>query len=186
VTGGVIARYEPNGSLDLTFGGGDSVVLTPADFENDGIAPFATWDASAVVLQPDGKIVVAGGGTFRLRLLDDEGVIVARYDSNVQVEIAPLRRSQELGDVPTPELVGPTGQEFGSRVVGMPELIPPLPHLLVRGEHAIHRAFGALVQQGEDRGPLRGTERTGRKASAAARTGRGSDKGHVSSLRGHT
>src|SRR5260370_27105153 len=66
----------------------------------------------------------------------------------------------------------------------MPELMPPLAHLLVRGEHAIHRALGAevlsgveerrvdfrrreiheawLVQHPEDRGLLRATERAGR------------------------
>ena len=45
-----LARYNPDGSLDTTFGSGGKVVTT-----------FGGRDqASAVVLQPDGKIVVAG------------------------------------------------------------------------------------------------------------------------------
>jgi uncharacterized delta-60 repeat protein len=46
-----LARYEPNGSLDPTFGSG-GIVRTPI-----GIASAVAY---AVVLQPDGKIVVAG------------------------------------------------------------------------------------------------------------------------------
>ena len=45
-----LARYHPNGTLDTTFGG-DGQVIT--DFGGDE-------QATAVALQPDGKIVVAG------------------------------------------------------------------------------------------------------------------------------
>ena len=45
-----VARYNPNGSLDTSFGGG-GVVVTP------GIG-----SAYSVAIQADGKIVVAGGG----------------------------------------------------------------------------------------------------------------------------
>src|SRR5713226_3409599 len=105
-------------------------------------------------------------------------------EHDVEVEVGPLRGSEQLGDVPTPELVGPAGQQLGHRVAGVPELIPTLAHLLVGGEHAIHRALRAevlagveqrgvglrrreiheprLVQHSEDGGALRGTERAGR------------------------
>lgn len=47
-----LARYNPNGSLDATFGGGDGKVTT--DF-----SAGTNW-AHAVALQKDGRIVVAG------------------------------------------------------------------------------------------------------------------------------
>jgi uncharacterized delta-60 repeat protein len=51
-----LARYNLDGSLDSTFGG-DGLVDT--DFPSS-----AQEYASALVLQPDGKIVAAGGGSF--------------------------------------------------------------------------------------------------------------------------
>jgi len=45
-----IARYNPDGSLDQTFGDGGRVITDLNEFES----------ASAVAIQPDGKIVVAG------------------------------------------------------------------------------------------------------------------------------
>jgi uncharacterized delta-60 repeat protein len=47
-----LARYNLNGSLDNTFGGGDGKVLTDFFGGDDG--------ALSMVLQPDGKIVAAG------------------------------------------------------------------------------------------------------------------------------
>ncbi len=47
-----LARYNPDGSLDSTFGDGGKVTT---DFTKDG-----DW-ADAVAVQPDGKIVAAGG-----------------------------------------------------------------------------------------------------------------------------
>jgi uncharacterized delta-60 repeat protein len=63
-----IARYNPDGSLDTSFGDGGEV---RTDF---GIPA----DARAMVLQPDGKMIVAGGvqsGFFN-------GFALARYNSN--------------------------------------------------------------------------------------------------------
>jgi uncharacterized delta-60 repeat protein len=57
LTGGVfvIARYLPNGSLDPAFGSG-GIVRT--SFSSSSVA------ALAIALQPDGKIVAAGGGVL--------------------------------------------------------------------------------------------------------------------------
>src|SRR5207245_1905006 len=72
-------------------------------------------------------------------------------EHDVQVEIGPLGRPEELGDVPAPELVGPAGEQLRGGIEGMPELRAPLPHLGVRGQDAIHRPLGtqipALVEQ---------------------------------------
>src|SRR5206468_11753830 len=43
-------------------------------------------------------------------------------EHDVQVEVGPLRGPEELGDVPTPELVGPAGQELRGGIEGMPGL----------------------------------------------------------------
>ncbi len=47
-----VVRYRPNGTLDSTFGRGGRVVT---DIDND-----SSDSASGIVLQPDGKLVVAG------------------------------------------------------------------------------------------------------------------------------
>jgi uncharacterized delta-60 repeat protein len=61
----VLARYNVDGSLDGTFGAGGIVITDPGgDFET----------ASAVALQSDGKIVVAGGNQFFF--------LMARYNPN--------------------------------------------------------------------------------------------------------
>jgi len=47
-----LARYNPNGTLDLTFGGGDGLVTTAVGAADD--------IGRSLVLQPDGKLIVAG------------------------------------------------------------------------------------------------------------------------------
>jgi uncharacterized delta-60 repeat protein len=67
----LVARYKPNGSLDLTFGGGDGKVTTDFSGNVDG--------ASAVLILPSGKILVVGRSqtaTF------DQRVVAVRYLSN--------------------------------------------------------------------------------------------------------
>ena len=56
----VVVRYTPDGSLDPSFGSGGVVVT---DFGERAGCSCGSSDesASAVVVQPDGKIVVAGG-----------------------------------------------------------------------------------------------------------------------------
>src|SRR5262249_27008903 len=64
-----LARYQPDGSLDPTFGGGGQVLT------NFGGSAFA----GGVVIQPDGKIVAVGtsvGGTSPPRMA------VARYNAD--------------------------------------------------------------------------------------------------------
>src|SRR6476469_8904754 len=66
-----VARYNPDGGLDKTFGVGGKV---QTDFP--GLAAVA----SSVVVQPDGKIVVAGGAFPLFTFLGDFKVV--RYNSN--------------------------------------------------------------------------------------------------------
>jgi uncharacterized delta-60 repeat protein len=72
-----IARYNPDGSLDETFGTGGSTV-TPIDYQSGSGADEEALD---VAVQPDGKIVVVGvGGKFPT----DFGVM--RYTAGGQLD----------------------------------------------------------------------------------------------------
>jgi uncharacterized delta-60 repeat protein len=68
-----LARYDTDGSLDLTFGG-DGRVTTDFTSKFDAI--------SAVALQADGKIVVAGLAGGRLVYGDDQKFALARYNAD--------------------------------------------------------------------------------------------------------
>jgi len=61
-----LARYNPDGTLDPTFGNGGIVTN---DF-GQGLESYAI----ALMIQPDGKIVIAGESTYQF--------LVARYNSN--------------------------------------------------------------------------------------------------------
>src|SRR5437867_2711365 len=64
---------------------------------------------------------------------------------HVEVEVGPLHRTEELVDVPRPDLVWCRGQQLWLPVVGVTELIAPLANLLVLGKDAVHRALRAEV-----------------------------------------
>ena len=64
-----LARYNSNGSLDITFG-------TSGKVTTDLGSPYE--EATAVAVQPDGKIVVAGGAVFGL--FND--FVLVRYNTN--------------------------------------------------------------------------------------------------------
>jgi uncharacterized delta-60 repeat protein len=71
----VLVRYNPDGSLDTTFGTGGFVF---ADFGDGGEDAL-----NAVVLQPDGKLVVAGYATLTDDLFaTNDAFLLARYNSD--------------------------------------------------------------------------------------------------------
>jgi uncharacterized delta-60 repeat protein len=71
-----LARYNPNGSLDGTFGIGGKVVF---DF-------FGSFDqANAALLLPDGKIVVAGSASFD-SFNRNIGFALARFNPNGSID----------------------------------------------------------------------------------------------------
>ena len=61
-----LARYNPDGSLDAAFGAGGKVITAMGDRDEFG---------SAVVLQPDSKIIVAGSAHNG----SDSDIVLARY-----------------------------------------------------------------------------------------------------------
>ncbi|MEK6282571.1 MAG: delta-60 repeat domain-containing protein [Acidobacteriota bacterium] len=71
-----VARYNPNGSLDLTGFGILGQVITDFPLNEEGI--------TGMVVQPDGKIVVVGRFNFQVRILQtqDLNFQLARYNSD--------------------------------------------------------------------------------------------------------
>jgi uncharacterized delta-60 repeat protein len=74
-----LAHYNPDGTLDTSFGSRGRVVT---DFPDD--VDFDFDDASALVVQPDGKPVVAGesSGRFGLARYSRDGSLDAGFGSN--------------------------------------------------------------------------------------------------------
>ncbi|MFO0846310.1 MAG: hypothetical protein U0797_28700 [Gemmataceae bacterium] len=70
-----VARYNPNGSLDTTFGTGGKVLT---DFRSEQPGSRSEDSAYGVALQPDGKIVVVG----KANGIAPDDFAVARYNPN--------------------------------------------------------------------------------------------------------
>src|SRR6266568_281258 len=91
-----LARYNPNGTLDTTFGTGGKVTT---DFAGDADQAFA------LVLQTDGKIVAAGEATSSRR---GEDFALARYNPN-----GTLDTTFGVGGKVTTDFAGNTDRAFG-------------------------------------------------------------------------
>src|SRR4029079_9653734 len=85
----LVARFNANGSLDTTFGGGTGY-LHPA--LGDGI------DLNAVAIQPDQRIVLGGGasGGFLAARLNADGTLDTTF-GGVGYKIAPLPTGYAVG-----------------------------------------------------------------------------------------
>ena len=62
-TGGIIVRFNPNGTLDKTFGLFGQIASVTS---GGGFGPAGTAAVSSIVLQADGKFIVAGAITSKL------------------------------------------------------------------------------------------------------------------------
>lgn len=56
----VIVRYNPNGTLDTSFGGGDGMIRTIQDHPDNWEGTYLFTRATGTALQSNGKIIVAG------------------------------------------------------------------------------------------------------------------------------
>src|SRR5882757_9988650 len=72
-------------------------------------------------------------------------VAAENVEDHVQVEVRPLRRTEQLRDVPAPHLVRAGGQQLGLLVLGVSELIAPLTDFAILVEDAVHRPERAEV-----------------------------------------
>jgi uncharacterized delta-60 repeat protein len=91
-----MARYRPDGSLDPGFGNG-GIVDTGYDFSGSSPLPC---NADAVLLQPDGKIVVGGS--------EEDRLIVPTYDWFAAARFLPDGTFDSSANDPT-DPFGPTG-----------------------------------------------------------------------------
>jgi uncharacterized delta-60 repeat protein len=103
-----VARYNPDGSLDATFGTGGKVTT---DFSNTGDAAYA------VAIQSDGKIVVAGGTTLGPNNTSDFGVV--RYNADGTLDTSYGTDGLTLTDFSpsSPNVTGMALQDDGKAVV---------------------------------------------------------------------
>jgi uncharacterized delta-60 repeat protein len=77
---GILTRYNSDGSLDASFGGGDGLVTTSAGST-----------LQSVVLQPDGKIIAAGGpGTFFVTRFNSDGTPDVSFGSGSGAVSTPI------------------------------------------------------------------------------------------------
>jgi uncharacterized delta-60 repeat protein len=95
-----LARYEADGKLDLSFGGGDGKVMTNLTAGDDPV--------SSLVLQPTGEIVVAGGAAQNRA---NPKVAVARYTAAGRLD----RTFGEGNGKVTTDLSG--GKDYANAVV---------------------------------------------------------------------
>jgi uncharacterized delta-60 repeat protein len=82
-----IVRYNVNGSIDKTFGGGQAKGIVRIDFTAPGSSSPSNDVARGVVIQSDGKIIVAGSGTngFAMVRLTVTGALDTSFDSDGKV-----------------------------------------------------------------------------------------------------
>lgn len=112
----LLARYLPNGSADPSFGRGGFVETK-----------FTYWAfAAAVALQPDGKIVVAGG-SYQGNSNYESEFTLARYNPDGSLDTS--FGAGGITNTPIPEVVGPPGS--GAQAVAVAVL--PGGEILVGG-----------------------------------------------------
>src|SRR5947209_3766536 len=75
-----------------------------------------------------------------------------QVEDDLEIKVGPLERAAQLGDVPSPHLVGLRGQQFRLAINRMSELVTTLAHLAVLLEQAVPGArrtnVAPLIQQG--------------------------------------
>lgn len=114
----LVARYNADGTLDTTFGGGDGFVLT--DFAPDNVTDVAGYEdaANAVALLPDGDFVVVGSSRLGFR----GDIAVARYnadgtldtsfsgDGKVLTEVTGVQAGVPINSIANAIVVTPAGK----------------------------------------------------------------------------
>src|ERR1039457_4447179 len=65
-------------------------------------------------------------------------VAAENVEDDVQIEVGPLDRTPQLGDVPAPKLVGRRGQQLGFLVRRMNQLIASLAGFSLLLENTVH------------------------------------------------
>lgn len=83
-----------------------------------------------------------------------DDVAAEQVEHELEVEVGPLHRGAQPRDVPAPDLVRGARDQLGALVGEGGELIAPLAHRVVFGEHAVQGALGGevalFVEEGVD------------------------------------
>src|SRR5258706_4824669 len=85
-------------------------------------------------------------GALAARQHPADGVATEDVEDDVEMEVVPFLGTEELGDVPRPDLVGSDREQLRFDVLRMPSLISALTHLVFASEDAVHRAKRAEVR----------------------------------------
>ena len=96
-------------------------------------------------------------GAFARRHHPADDVAAEDVEDDVEIEVGPLGRAAQLGDVPTPKLIGRGGQQFRLLILRMDELIAALASCAILFQDAIHgpsraKILAFIEQRGLDRG----------------------------------
>jgi uncharacterized delta-60 repeat protein len=110
----VLARYNTDGTLDASFGGGTGIVQTAM--------PGPVAGAGPLVLQPDGKLVVAGLGNSRPLLVryNSDGTLDTSFGGGTGIVTYPIMTNYGFGALvvqPDGKLVAAGEDDLGSLLV---------------------------------------------------------------------
>ena len=83
-------------------------------------------------------------GAFAIRDHPAHNVAAKNIEDDIEMIGGPFHRAAQLGDVPTPQLVGRGGQQLGLLIGRMRKLIAALATFAMRFQQAIHGANGAM------------------------------------------
>ena len=115
-----------------------------------------------------GNLVLADGllddflgqfGAFTVRDHPAGNAAAEDVEDDVEVEVTPLDRAAQFGDVPAPKLVGRRGQQLGFLLGRMNELVAALAGFPLLLEDAVHGANRAEVLAFVQQRSLRGCRR---------------------------
>ncbi len=98
----IVVRYNPDGTLDSSFGT-DGIFTAPLAYSNNTV----TQDNALLLLQPDGKILVAGthkheagADRFGLYRLNENGTLDATFGNNGEASARFTAAAPNFGDRP--------------------------------------------------------------------------------------
>jgi len=96
------------------------------------------------------------GQTGRFALGDQpaDHIAAENIQDVVQKILSPLGRTEQLGNIPAPQLVGFGRQQLGLDVIGVAQLIAALAYLLIFIQNTVHRPHGAQIPPFIDQGRI--------------------------------
>ena len=103
---------------------------------------------------PGGNLVFADGffdelpgqfGAFSRRHHPAGDVATEDVQDDVEIKVGPFGGPHQLGNIPTPELIGSSGQQFVFGVGRVGKVIPALPRFALASQEPVHRSNRARI-----------------------------------------